>query len=171
MSKFVTYAYQQMAGSGFAVLSPEVAATLRPDLFASGNDAAGYLSQANAHRQFHGLRGVSRLVAKIGGVANQGAPIIVLTRSMDDLERRIEQVTGFKVIGIEPEVSTMQSAAATVTPSPAAVLDHEAERLDKLRAMATRELPNYHCTDRTEILKARRELEAAGEAVEGFTPM
>ena len=86
MSKFVTYAHQAMAACGFAVLSPEVAATVRPDLFHSGMEASGSLGEANQHRHFHGMRGVTRLQAELAGLAHP--TVTVITRSMDDLERR-----------------------------------------------------------------------------------
>ncbi len=94
MSKFVTYAHQQLAACGFAVLSAEIAATLRPDMFTTGMDAGHELSQANRRNAFTSLPRVMRMAAKLEGVAR---PLVVLTRSLDELERRIEHVTGFNV--------------------------------------------------------------------------
>lgn len=167
MSKFVTYAYQQMAGSGFAVLSPQVAATLRPDLFSGGMEASGWLGEA--HHHFAVTRpGVIRLRAKLPELANQAAPVIVLTRSMDDLARRIEQVTGFKVQSLAPDVPAKPKPA----PSPVAGRDLAAERLDKLRKLAAQELPAHECAIRKEIIKARQELQRLGEAEGvGFVPV
>ena len=165
MSKFVTYAHQAMAACGFAVLSPEVAATLRPDLFHTGMEASGPLGEANQHRHFHGMRGVTRLQAELAGLAHP--TVTVITRSMDDLERRIQQVTGFKVLSIGPEPVAVPKAA----PSPLAGRDLKAEHLAKLRALAAQELPSYGCTLRTEITRARQELARLGEAEGvGFVP-
>lgn len=167
MSKFVTYAHQAMAACGFAVLSPEVAATLRPDLFHTGMEAAGSLGEANQHRHFHGMRGVTRLRAELAGLANP--TVIVITRSMDDLDRRIEQVTGFNVLSIGPEPVAVPKDAPDQVANGGR--DFAAERMAKLRALAAQELPSYGCTLRTEITRARQELARLGEADGvGFVP-
>ncbi len=167
MSKFVTYAHQAMAACGFAVLSPEVAATVRPDLFHSGMEASGSLGEANQHRHFHGMRGVTRLQAELAGLAHP--TVTVITRSMDDLERRIQQVTGFKVLSIGPEPVAVPKAAPH--PTTIAAENLAVARMAKLRALAAQELPSYGCTLRTEITRARQELARLGEADGvGFVP-
>lgn len=166
MSKFVTYVHQQLAACGFAVLSGTIAATLRPDMFATGIDASSELGEANRRNAFTSLPRVMRMVVKLDGLA---LPLVVLTRSLDDLERRIEQVTGFKVLSLEPE----EKASPKMQPAPAPTRpDHLPERLAKLRALAAQELPTYECSARTEIIKARQELDRMGAADGvGFVPV
>ena len=60
----------------------------------------------------------------------------------------------------------MQPAPAPTRP------DLLSERLAKLRALASEDLPAHECSARTEILKARQELERMGEAEGvGFGPV
>ena len=166
MSKFVTYAHQQLAACGFTVLSAEVAASLRPDMFITGLDADYELRQASRCNAFSNLPRVKRMVAQLEGM---GRPLVVLTRSLDDPERRIEHVTGFKVLSLEPEAK----ASPKMQPTPAPLHpDRLPERLAKLRALASKDLPAHGCSVRTEILRARQELERLGEAEGvGFVPV
>ncbi len=166
MSKFVTYAHQQLAACGFTFLSAKIAATLRPDMFTTGTDAGYELGQASRRNAFSSLPRVTRMVAKLDGMAR---PLVVLTRSLDELERRIEHVTGFKVLSLEPE----EKASPKMQPAPAPTrADHLPERLAKLRALASEDLLAHECSARPEILKARQELERMGEAEGvGFVPV
>ncbi|WOP14588.1 hypothetical protein [Ottowia sp. SB7-C50] len=168
MSKAVTYVNQQMAACGFAVLSGEIAATLRPDMFSSGADAGYEFSQASQRNAFANLPRAMRMIVKFEEMFR---PLVVVTRSQDDLARRIEHVTGLKVLGLTRELPE-PAAAAAPSVAPPTRADAQAERLAKLHALAARELPAHDCSERTEIVKARQELERRGESQGvGFVPV
>lgn len=107
-TKVMLYAHQSLAASGFAVIASSVAATLRPDLWTLGMECVSDFSSVDAKNKLGYIVGVQRLTARLAGIDR---PVLVLTRSTDQLAQRMEWVTGFKVEQIEVEAK----ATATVT--------------------------------------------------------
>lgn len=99
-TKVMLYAHQSLAASGFAVIASPVAATLRPDLWTSGMECVSDFSSVDAKNKLGYIVGVQRLTARLAGIDR---PVLVLTRSTDQLAQRLEWVTGFKVEQIEAE--------------------------------------------------------------------
>lgn len=100
-TKVLLYVHQSLAASGFAVIASPVAATLRPDLWTSGMECVSDFSSVDAKNKLGYIVGVQRLTARLAGIDR---PVLVLTRSTDQLAQRMEWVTGFKVEQIEVEV-------------------------------------------------------------------
>ena len=148
-----SYAFDCLATSGFVVMSPAIAYSLRPDLWACVQDCALTLG-AKAE-----IPGTQRMVAVLEGVG----PVPLLTRSTDQLAKRIEWVTGHKVSDLRP------ARPEPVTPEVPSHLRQEqaakeSGRLARQRKLAGEALPTHDCELRREILDARRELGMADAA-------
>ena len=142
-----SYAFDCLAAAGFAVMSPAVAYSLRPDLWACVQDCARTLG-AKAE-----IPGTLRMTAVLDGVGQ----VPVLTRSTDQLAKRIEWVTGHKVSDLRP------ARPEPVAPEVPSHLSQEkaakeAERMARVRKLAGEALPTHDCEFRREIVAARREL-------------
>jgi len=142
-----SYAYDCIAASGFAVMSPAIAYELRPDLWACAADCARTLTTRDK------IPGTQRMTATFEGYD----PVLVVTRSLDNLAQRLQWIVGRKVIDLKP---AEDEAPAIERPN----LLHkqanakEAERLEQARKLADEEPPAHDCSRRREILEARREL-------------
>lgn len=142
-----SYAFDCIAASGFAVMSPAIAYELRPDLWACAADCARTLMTRDK------IAGTQRMMATFDGLG----PVLVLTRSRDQLAKRLEWIVGRAVLDLKP---AEPEAPATERPN----LLHkeanakEAERMEQVRKLATEEPPSHDCSRRREILAARREL-------------
>lgn len=111
-TKVLQYAHQSLAASGFAVIAASVAATLRPDLWTSGMECVADFSSVDAKNKLGYIVGVQRLTARLAGIDR---PVLVLTRSTDQLAQRMEWVTGFKVEQIEAEAKATTAATGRET--------------------------------------------------------
>jgi hypothetical protein len=142
-----SYAFDCIAASGFAVMSPAVAYELRPDLWACAADCARNMKTRDK------IPGTRRLTVIFEGLG----PVLVLTRSLDQLEQRLAWIVGRAVLDLkpaEPEVS----AAGQPNMLHKAANAKEAERLEQVRKLAVEDPPSHDCSRRREILEARREL-------------
>jgi len=137
-NRIETYIHQSLASAGFAVLDPHIAATLRPDLWGSGNggmEAAWEFSRAK--NMLNGLAGLSRFAARIEGTAQD---IAVVARSSDYLAMRIEWVIGRSVIDLF-ELSESKPVAA---PAPIKARA-ESVSIDRYQGVTTAE-PGRTCS-------------------------
>lgn len=142
------YLVQALGATGFCVLDTRIAFELRPDLFASQQEALATLREPNPP-----IRGVHRVTAEISGFGK----VLVLTRSMDRLAERISWVTGREVVSVGMAPPRPKAEA---TPTAATTAGAEArQRREKLRALAAEDLPAHECVRRKEILDARAEIE------------
>jgi hypothetical protein len=126
-------------------MAPQIAWKLRPDLWASGQDCG---------LDMHPLRidGAHRVSVKLAGL---DAPVLVLTRSMDDIAIRIQWITGHRVLAIA-DYTERPVPVATTSPDPAA---YRQARIEYLKRLALQEPPTHECARRKDILAARAELE------------
>lgn len=155
MSKAAKYIHEALASGGFAVIDAEVAATLRPDLWSRGGaEAGGDLLLLRRTNQLVGLRGVHRMTVRLRGIDRD---LLVLTRSLDLLDRRIQWVTGREVVALEHEIQAPAAPARNDLTAGAARRAEE-DRLRALRALAEQEPPSHDCSLRREILRAREEV-------------
>ncbi len=151
-TKTQQYAHQSLAACGFAVMSSVIAWKQRPDLWASAQDCGMDFTAKLT------IPDTQRLSAKLAGLDSQ---VLVLTRSADDLSKRIEWVTGYKVESMGAGVGVVNE-----TPAPPLITEQQRqatagrERLEKLAAM---ELPAHDCQLRREILAARAAVNAQGK--------
>lgn len=142
-----SFALQCLAASGIAIMDPRIAYELRPDMWASLQDCAiTFRKNQKADR-------VLRMTATLEGLG----PVLVLTRSLDQLAQRLEWIVGRTVRELKP---ADPEAPATERPN---LLHKEAkaketERMEQVRKLATEEPPSHDCSRRREILAARREL-------------
>lgn len=113
-TKVMLYTHQSLAASGFAVIASSIAATLRPDLWTSGMECAADFSSTDAKNKLGYIMGVQRLTARLAGIDR---PVLVLTRSTDQLAQRMEWVCGYKVEQIEAEAkaTAVQTGSETAT--------------------------------------------------------
>ena len=152
-----TYLHQQLSATGFAIISVPVMATIRPDLFSTGDSAGAALLSA---QKAGGLRKPARaqhLVVKLAGL--DAAPMYA--RFTDGLERRILETTGLTVESIQPAAAppTQQQIADDAKAKSVSVADRfKAERIAKLGTLARQQPPAHECPLRREILKARADL-------------
>jgi len=154
MSKAVHYATQALAASGFAILGSQVAVAMRPDIWSSAMECSGDFVTAKQRNAFAAIPGVHRRQVKLAGVDR---PLMVLTRSLDMLEKRIEWVTGFKVETLTDE--ELPEPVRTVTPAPVVEAKRSEEsRIARLRDIANEKLPTHDCQLRKDIIAAREEL-------------
>lgn len=108
-TKTQQYAHQSLAACGFAVMNSQVAWRLRPDLWASAQDCGmDFTSKLS-------IPDTQRLSVKLLGL---DTPVVVLTRSLDQLEQRIEWVTGFKwMTGFKAEAAAKKECKADLPPA------------------------------------------------------
>lgn len=144
-TKTKQYAFQCIAAAGFAVMTAEFAWQLRPDLWASGQDCA-----MSFKRDTH-VDGTQRLNAKLA----DGRQVLVITRSTTELERRIEWVTGVKVVEL---VNDTMPVFASAQPLPDEFKRRAEERLARLKDLAAQDLQTQDCALNKDILAARAEL-------------
>ncbi|MEN6630775.1 MAG: hypothetical protein ABFC42_14145 [Sulfuricella sp.] len=142
-----SYAFDCLAASGLAVMSPAIAYELRPDLWACVADCARTLNtQAK-------VPGTQRMTATFDGLD----PVLVLARSLDNLEQRLQWIVGRSVLGLKPADQEAQPADR-VDFNRLSVNAKEAERLEQVRKLSLLEPPSHDCQHRRDILAARREL-------------
>lgn len=145
-----TYAHQSLAACGFAVMSGQVAWTLRPDLWGSDRACGSSLQTGMT------VAGTRAMVADLAGLGR----VRVLTRSTDMLAKRIEWVTGFAVNSLAEEDAAPAPAGASFQQL-AAQRRHD-EHQAELRQLAQQEPPTHDCHHRREVLRARAELKQQG---------
>lgn len=142
-----SYAFDCIAASGFAIMSPVIAYELRSDLRASTADCARTLTTRDK------IPGTQPMMATFEGLG----PVLMLTRSMDQLAKRLERIVGRAVIDLQPAEA---EAPAIERPN----LLHkqanakETDRLEHVRKLAAENPPSHYCSRRRETLAARREL-------------
>ena len=147
MFKANNYAHQCLASSGLAVMDSRIAWQLRPDLWSTGHDCACDRWTTTT------ADGATRYTVHMDGL---GA-VHVLARSRDQLEQRLEWITGRNVTDVSPFQEKPVLESSNNGQAFAAQM-RETERLDKLRTLAAQELPTHECHTRREILRARAEL-------------
>ncbi|MFZ2855791.1 MAG: hypothetical protein WAZ34_16960 [Rhodocyclaceae bacterium] len=145
-TKTTLYAHQCLAASGFAVMHSEVAWKLRPDLWGSGQECGMHFGRVD-------IADVQRKTATLTGIG----PVLVLTRSPDMLEKRIEWVTGIKVekIEIEQPVAPKDFSQRAKSDAQKVAID----KLARLHELAAQEPPSHDCAIRRDVLAARAELD------------
>lgn len=142
-----SYAFDCLAASGLAVMSSAIAYELRPDLWACVEDCARTLSTRAE------IPGTQRLKVTFSGYG----PVLVLARSLDNIEKRLEWIVGQPVIRIR-QAEGVADPVAPPDPLRIEQAAKEADRKARVRKMAGEPLPSHDCHQRREILAARQEL-------------
>ena len=141
------YTQQCLAGAGLAVMDHRIAWELRPDLWSGAQDCAfTFRKQQNVDR-------VDRVVATFPVYGE----VLVLARSLDNLEKRLEWIVGEAPTVIadwQPEVPAVSAKLAAKRE----FNRKEIERLDGLRKLATQAMLGHDCQHDRDVLAARREL-------------
>ncbi len=141
------YCHQSIAGSGIAVMDARIAWELRPDLWSGAQDCL------MTFRKNQRPDGVMRLMVTFDGYG----PVLVLARSMDNLEKRLEWIVGRPVVALKP-ADQEAPPADRVHFNRIEVNAKEAERLELVRKLAKEVPPSHDCQHRRDILAARHEL-------------
>ena len=141
------YTHQCIASSGIAVMQPRIAYELRPDLWASDQDCF------MTFRKAQNVEGVQRMTVTFEGYG----PVLVLARSLDNLEQRLQWIVGRPVLNLKPAEAEAPPAAQTDF-NRIQVNAKEAERLELVRKLAKEVAPSHDCQRRRDILAARAEL-------------
>lgn len=94
MSKVQNYITQSLAAAGFAVINGSVAFELRPDIFASAQEAYRYFIGGAGDVVARFFPGSLTLEATIEGITDD---VTIITKSADQLAERIGWITGRKV--------------------------------------------------------------------------
>lgn len=142
-----SYAFDCIVASGFAVMSPAIAYELRPDLWACLADCARTLNTQVK------IPGTQRLTVTFEGFGS----ILVLARSLDQLEQRLEWIVGSTVLELkaaDPEAPAAERPNQLRWEEKAL----KAERLEVARKLAAEDPPSHDCSRRRDILAARKEL-------------
>lgn len=92
-ARIETYVYQSLAGAGFAILDPVIAATLRPDLWGGNGGIEAAWEFGRAENVINGLRGVHRFTLRLADSRDTA----VVARSGSHLASRIEWILGREV--------------------------------------------------------------------------
>jgi len=159
MSAVTEYAEQQMAATGFAVINLNVAMRLRPSLWGGvGTNALHDFGQTRHSAEsllahFAGARLYQANVESIGWVK-------VLARHPQFLCERMSWVLGLEVSDVQ-EIDARPPLQTETRREP-----KTDDRLIRLRMVAAQELPAHQCSNRSDILAARAELEHLGIAAE-----
>lgn len=159
-SKLKRYAVEQLASTGFVLLEHTRAFQLRPDIWATpSNCMSDMLLNEKAEIALTRL-GARLFVAKVPGerITLRGA-----TRSMLDIGKRIQQITGIVVTEVTM-VSTFNDevAAKLLLIHPQITTPVKQVNTAKLKEIAATELPLHDCALRSQILKARSDLAESG---------
>jgi hypothetical protein len=141
------YCHQSIAASGIAVMDSRIAWELRPDLWSGAQDC--FMD----FRRNQKPDGVQRLTATFEGIGQ----VLVLARSMDNLEKRLEWIVGRPVLALKPAESEA-TPAVTEDFTRRDVNAKEAERMEQVRKLAKEVPPVHDCQHRRDILAARAEL-------------
>ena len=97
--------------------------------------------------------GVQRMTVTFEGYG----PVLVLARSLDNLEQRLQWIVGRPVLNLKPAEAEAPPAAQTDF-NRIQVNAKEAERLELVRKLAKEVAPSHDCQRRRDILAARAEL-------------
>ena len=157
--KISTYITQALAHSGLALVSTEWAFKLRPDLWASGQDCMmdfGGAYQKGDLENIATATNTHRLSVMFLGAER---PVQVLARSLDNIEQRIEWLTGSRVVSVETRQDAPKPDKA---PAFFEARNAKDEMLMRLRLKAEEDPPSHDCARRREILAARAELAPIG---------
>jgi hypothetical protein len=151
MSNVSTYAIQQLAATGFAIINHVAAMTLRPDLWPNaGMVCRGEFGQARNQANRLNIQGAKVFMASIEGIGQ----VDILARCPDDLAQRV-----WLILGVPVE---MLPTLTDPLPTPAVPAvdrgNKNLERMEKLRGLAAQELPGHDCSLKRGILAARAEL-------------
>lgn len=146
-SRSTSFTFLCLAASGVAVMDPRIAYELRPDMWASAQDCF------MTFRKQQKAEGVQRLTATFDGYG----PVLVLARSLDNLEKRLEWIVGRQVLSLKPAEAEAPPAAHTDF-NRREVNAKEAERLELVHKLAKEVPPVHDCQHRRDILAARSEL-------------
>lgn len=113
-TKVQKYIDEALSASGFVVLHHRVAQIMRGDLWISGLECAADFATPNWRNRIGYISGLKRLHARLAGI--DGA-VEILTRSADNLARRVQWVTGFEVLSLEPEAEPKDPHASPTQPN------------------------------------------------------
>lgn len=141
------YTHQCIAASGIAVMDSRIAWELRPDLWSGAQDCL------MTFRKKQKPDGVQRMMATFEGFGQ----VLVLARSLDNLEKRLEWIVGRPVLALQPAESEAQPVVREDF-TRREVNAKEAERLEQVRKLAKEVPPVHDCQHRRDILAARAEL-------------
>jgi hypothetical protein len=146
---------RQLATTGWAPIHPDVAKLIDPE---AGNANVQRDLSADQRHPEHLLRIFPRTALCMSKVESYGR-VPILYRSPLVLAERIAFLTGGEVELIED--ATLPKVAEPVRVVEMFKRPAADERLERLKALAAQELPGHECSLRTDILKARAELERA----------
>lgn len=159
MSTVIEYAEQQLAATGWAAIHLNVAMRLRPSLWGGiGTNALHDFGQVRHSAEsllahFAGARLYQANVESIGWVK-------VLARHPQFIAERMAWVLGLDVSDVQ------EIDARPPLPTAARREPKTDDKLIRLRMVAAQELPAHQCSNRSDILAARAELERLGIVVE-----
>lgn len=144
------YVVEALASTGFAMINPQIAAKLRPDLWRSVQDAA--LSLPNDYEIEKWLADHAKVIFKFSGSHSGYGGCFNVNR----LEERALELYGLRL-----NFTRVTAEELLGPPAPSATTAFS-QRLDdnveKLRKLANQVPPAHDCPLRTEILNARYQL-------------
>jgi hypothetical protein len=117
MDKYLSYAGNQLAAAGFAILDARTAARLRSDLWLDVLDATADASERTRAR-LRGLAGIRRFEVTL----DEGRVVEVLAWSPDRLAERLAWVLGrapARIVEVTPPAVPVFSARPPAVPTPA----------------------------------------------------
>lgn len=156
-SKLRRYAIEQLSSTGFVLLDSKHAFALRPDIWSTPIDCGVDLTLTQKDEmELLRLNVVLFKAVSVGlGLSIRGA-----TRSMRDLERRIEFVTSL----IISNVTVVDDFSLSVKSHDPVRIETpiKQDNIEALRALALQDPPSHDCALRKEILRTRQALADRG---------
>ena len=142
--RYEDYIFHSLAACGLAVLDPQHAFLTRADLWSSPHSAVNDFNLAEIET---GIRARGYVIF----ILTDGIPCA--TRSLRDIEARLEYITGKtvrRVVTVSTFIKPAEPKAATTREREGA-FEHA-----RLRKVAAQTLPDHDCPMRREIMSARR---------------
>lgn len=150
-TKLKRYAIEQLASTGFVLLDYQTAFKLRPDIWATPTNCMCDMNIGKDDEVALQRLGAMLFTAKeaVHGVAIHGA-----TRSMRELEKRIELIAGI----VAMDAASVASFTAKPVRQHPIASNAKPDNTIELQEIAAMELPKHDCALRKNILRARQEL-------------
>lgn len=147
------YAYEQLGTAGFVIEDYAVAEEIRPDFLSSRSNTITFPSDVQ--------RAAKERRATAYRMSIGGKDVVVWSKSTKNLEDRIENVVGAKVVMLGPVDETPAAPGQGHDYWQARKRNLDAAEDERTRKLAAETPPAHDCARRREILEAREKVGGA----------
>ncbi|MDO9206519.1 hypothetical protein [Methylotenera sp.] len=143
------YCAQQIGFTGFVLVSPHWARKVRPDIFSNASLA---VSLHGDGKEVETLFDCKTYMVTF----EDGDTVRCLARSEDALTKRVEWLTGARVVKVERYINVPEKK---VNQAELKAVADKLAKINTLRELSAQYLPSHDCPKRSEILEAKKQLE------------